>query len=251
MRWIFVTLFCIAFLFNSKAQDVNVFIKEAEKLEVIPDEKAAFIKFKEALKLSPQSTYVLTKCSELCSRIGNREPQINNRDMYYSAAVLYGKRALAINSQSDEANVALAIAIGRTVLVKSGNEKISAVKDIRRYAENALKINPANFKAWHVLGKWHYEVCNLNLVEKTTIKLIYGGLPDASIKKAIIAYEKAKSLKPSFMLNYLELAKAYKKNDERQMAITQLKYLVNLPIQTEDDPRIKSEALNLIKTWGN
>jgi tetratricopeptide (TPR) repeat protein len=251
MKWIFVLFICSGLNFHIKAQDVNIYIKEAERLEVVPDEKAAFNKFKEALKFSPQNINVLIKCSELCSRIGNREANPKNRDAYYNAALLYGKKALAINPGNDEANVALAMAIGRSVLVKSGNEKISAVKDIRRYAENALKINPQNFKAWHVLGKWHYEVSNLNFVEKAAIKVMYGGLPDASFKKAILAYEKVKLLKPSFMLNYLELAKAYKKNDERQMAIAQLKYLVKLPLQTEDDPRIKSEAQNLIKTWEN
>ncbi len=251
MKWIFVLIICSGLNFNTKAQQVNVIIQDAERLEIIPDEKAAFNKFKEALNLSPQNIYVLTKCSELCSRIGNREANNKNRDAYYNAAVFYGKKALAINPENDEANVALAIAIGRTVLVKSGNEKISAIKDIRRYAEMALKINPKNFKAWHVLGKWNYEISNLNFVEKAAIKVMYGGLPDASFKKAILAYEEAKAIKHNFMLNYLELAKAFKKNDERQMAITQLRYLVKLPLQTEDDPRIKAEALNLIKTWEN
>ncbi|MEO7265610.1 MAG: hypothetical protein ABIW38_11885 [Ferruginibacter sp.] len=249
MKWIFVLVICSGLNFDTLAQDVNVIIKDAERLELVPDEKAAFIKFKEALNLSPQNIFVLNKCSELCSRIGNREANTKNRDAYYNAAVLYGKKALAINPENDEANVALAMAIGRTVLVKSGNEKISAVKDIRRYADKALKINPQNFKAWHVLGKWNYEVSNLNFVEKAAIKVMYGGLPDASFKKAILAYEEANAIRPNFMLNYLELAKAYKKNDERQKAIVQLKYLVKLNIQTEDDPRIKAEALNLIKTW--
>lgn len=250
MKSILVFLICSA-SFHCNAQDVNKVIKEAERLEAVHNEKAAFNKFKEALQLSPQNIYVLAKCSELCSQLGNHEAITKNRDAYYNAAVIYGRKAVAVNPENDEANVALAIALGRSVLVKSGNEKISAVKDIRRYAEKALKQNSRNFKAWYVLGKWYYEVSNLNFMEKAAIKIMYGGLPDASFKKAILAYEKAKAIQPNFMLNCLELAKAYNKNDERKQALKQLNYLVNLPLQTEDDSRIKVEALSLIKSWEN
>ncbi|MDB5201074.1 MAG: hypothetical protein JWQ27_483 [Ferruginibacter sp.] len=242
------------FLFNllalmATAQDFTVLVKEADRLEAIPNEKAAFNKFKEALKLQPSNLYTLVKCSELCSRIGNREKEKKTRDAYYSAAVFYAKTALSLHPLDDEANVVMAIAVGRTVLEKSGKEKISAVKDIKHYADVALKTNALNFKAWHVIGKWNYEVSNLNMMEKAATKVFYGGLPDASLKNAIIAYEKAKSLNPTFMLNYLELAKAYKRNGDKQKALTQLRTSLNLHFQTEDDPRIRAEAISLIKEW--
>ena len=62
-------------------------------------------------------------------------------------------------------------------------------------------------------------------------------------------YEKAKSLAPLFTLNYLELAKAYHKNDNDTKAISLLNYLLSIKNQTEDDPRIKAEAQKLIKNW--
>lgn len=236
--------------FNSViAQDINSVIKEADRLEAIPDEKAAFQKFKEVLKMQPINLYALTKCSELCSRIGHREKDTKSRDNYYNAAIIYAQTALKVSPLSDEANVAMAIAVGRTVLIKSGKEKIIAVKDIKRYADIALKTNPNNFKAWHILGKWNFEVSNLNMIERSATKIFYGGLPDASLKNAIADYEKAKALSPTFMLNYLELAKAYRRNDDTKMAIAQLRKLLTLPIQTEDDPRIKAEAQKLIQDW--
>ncbi len=242
---IWALLFCL-FVFG---QDVNSYIKEAERLEALPNEKAAFDKFKQALVLAPSNSYILSKCSELCSRIGNREKSSTTRDNYYTAALYYAKQALASTPQSDEANVVMAIAIGRSALTKSGKEKVALVKDIKHYTDFAIKYNKQNFKAWHVLGKWHYEVSNLNFVERTAIKMFFGGLPQASFKKAIEYYEKAKALKPGFILNYLELAKAYDKNDQTSKALEQLRYLLTLPNTTEDDPRIKEEAQKLIKKW--
>jgi tetratricopeptide (TPR) repeat protein len=189
--------------FNSVfAQDINTVIKEADHLEAIPDEKAAFQKFRDVLKIQPINLYALTKCSELCSRIGYREKDSKSRDNYYNAAIIYAQTALKVSPLNDEANVAMAIAVGRTVLIKSGKEKIRSVKDIKRYADIALKTNPNNFKAWHILGKWNYEVSNLNMIERSATIIFYGGLPDASLKNAIADYEKAKALSPSIILNW-------------------------------------------------
>lgn len=244
-----------AFLFllisvQSFSQDLNAVIKEADRLEAIPDEKAAFLKFKEALKIQPSNLYALTKCSELCARIGGRE-KVNKklRDEYYETAVIYAKTALRLYPESDEANVAMALAIGKSILLKGGKEKISAVKDLKAYADKAIAENPRNFKAWHILGKWNYEVSNLSGIERAGAKVMYGGLPSASLKTSIACYEKAKTLSPSFILNYLELAKAYNRNDEQDKGLAQLRFLLTLKNQTEDDPRIKTEAEGLIKSW--
>jgi predicted Zn-dependent protease len=249
MKTISSFLLSLLFTLCSFAQDVNVIINEGNKLEAIPDEKAAFQKFKEALKIQPINLYALTKCSELCSRIGHREADTKSRDSYYKAAIIYAQTALKVSPLNDEANIAMAIALGRTVLIKSGKEKISAVKGIRKYADIALKSNPNNFKAWHILGKWNYEVSNLSMIERSSAKIFFGGLPDASLKNAIADYEKARLLSPNFLLNYLELAKAYKKNDQAKNGIALLKKLLTMPNQTEDDPAIKAEAQKLIADW--
>ena len=99
------------------------------------------------------------------------------------------------------------------------------------------------------MGKWNYEVSNLNAFERTAVKIIYGGLPAASLKNSIMYYEKAKSLAPLFTLNYLELAKAYHKNEDDTKALALLNHLLTIKNQTEDDPRIKAEAQTLIKDW--
>jgi len=156
---------------------------------------------------------------------------------------------LRLYPNSDEANVTMALAVGRTILLKSGKEKISAVKELKAYADKAVAENPNNFKAWHILGKWNYEVSNLNAFERAGAKVMYGGLPPASLKNSIMYYEKAKSINPSFALNYLELAKAYHRNDDDAKANAQLNYLLTLKNATEDDPRIKTEAQQLLKDW--
>ncbi len=247
---LFSFLLFFAFSINQLfAQDYNAAIKEADRLEAIPDEKAALSKFKEALKFQPTSLYALAKCSELYCRVGGRERSTKVRDEYYATAQVYAKTAIKLYPNSDEANVAMAFSIAKTLMLKSGKEKITAVKELKSYGDRAVTENSRNFKAWHVLGKWNYEVSSLSAIERTAVKIIYGGLPSASLSNSIMYYEKAKSLAPNFTLNYLELAKAYNKNEEKAKALTQLNYLLAIKNQTEDDPRIKAEAQTLIKKW--
>jgi tetratricopeptide (TPR) repeat protein len=244
--------FCLVFIFSCMqviAQDYASLLAEADRLEAIPQEKAALLKFKEALKLQPTSLYALTKCSELCCRVGGRETNTKVRDDYYATAQVYAKTALKLYPNSDEANVAMAFSIAKSLLLKSGREKVVAVKELKSYGEKAVTENSRNFKAWHVLGKWHYEVSGLNALERAGAKIMYGGLPPASLKNSIMYYEKARSLAPNFTLNYLELAKAYHRNDETQKAITLLRQLLIIKTHTEDDPRIKKEAEGLMAKW--
>ena len=243
------TLILSFILFTTvSAQDINAIIKEADRLEAIPSEKAAFNKFKEALKIHPDNLYALIKCSELCSRVGKREATKEARSSYYEAAKIYATTALKVNDKSSDANAVMAIALGRTALEKSGKEKIAAVKDIKKYGDLAVLYDPNNFKAWHILGKWFYEVSNLNMFERAAAKVFFGGLPSATLKESIAAYEKAKALNSKFLLNYLELAKAYKRNDDDQKAIQVLKAMPSIPNMTEDDALIKSEGVKLLRT---
>ena len=231
------------------AQDINAILKEAQWLELVPDQKAALVKYKEVLKIQPNNVVALTNCAELCSNIGSRESNGKSRDNYYAVSLIYAKTAYKLYPANDAANVAMAIAQGRIILLKSGKEKIAAVKDLKMYADKATAINPSNFKAWHILGKWHYEVSSLNAFERSAAKLLYGALPTASLPSAIQYFEKAKTLSNTFILNYLELAKAYKKNGDKAKALAQLNYLLTIKNSTEDDQVYKNEAAVLLKKW--
>lgn len=234
----------------SYAQDINALIKEGNRLESVPDEKAAFHKFKEVLKLNAINIYALNKCSELCSRIGQRET-VNTklRSDYYKAAKIYAETALKVEPANSEANCVMAIALGRSSLSKSGKEKIENAKEVKKYVDAAIAGDTKNFKAWHVLGRWQYEISNLNGLERGLVKLLYGGLPPATLKQSIFAFEKARALRPEFILNYYEMAKAYKDNNNEAKAIAYLKLLITLPNQTEDDPTIKEWSKALLKDW--
>ncbi len=245
----FLLIFFSLAMASAHAQTEQQFILQAERQEAALNELGAFQAFKQALQLNPRNHYALWKLSELCSRIGHRQPTTKQKQEYYKAGKTYAETAIRVNPASADGYYAMSVAMGRMALTGSGKEKIEAVKEIRSNAEKALKLNPQHGRAWHVIGKWHYEVSDLNVFEKAGVKLMYGGLPPASIKQAIQAYEKAKVYEPNFALNFLELAKAYKRDGQKDKAVSLLKTLPSIPAKTLDDARIKREAATLLKDW--
>lgn len=245
MKKLFLFILVISTL-RAQAQTAADLVKEADQLEKSLREAEAYDKFKHALKLDHRNYYALWKCSELCSRIGRRQPTKQKQLDFYKAGKIFAETAIKVDPQQADGYYALSVAMGRLAMTESGNEKVKAVKAIRDNAEKAIDINPNHGRAWHVMGKWHYEVSNLNAVEKAALKIFYGGLPKSSLSESIAAYEKALVYEPNFALNNLELAKAYHRNDQDEKAISLLRQLPSIPNRTEDDKGIKEEGKKLL-----
>ncbi len=231
------------------SQDVNQLIKEAQQQESSFHENEAFLKYAYILKLQPTNLTALCKCSELSSRIGARQSGKDKMNEYFIAAKNYAAAALRNDPNSSEANFVMALALGRLSLIAGTKERIELARDIKKYAEISIRLDPFNFKPYHVLGKWNYEVSNLNVAERALAKLIYGGLPSASLKQSIFYFEKSRTLNPSFILNYLELARAYHRNNENNKALDLLRTVQSLPNMITDDARVKKTAGMLLKEW--
>ena len=242
------TLFIFCFLFTAvaRSQPVTELLTKADQLQKELKAEEAYSTYKEVVKIDPRNLTALIMCSELASGIGKKQEDKAKSLDFYNAAKIYGERALNVDSTNAEANCAMAIAMGRMAMVSSGKEKVIDVREIKRYADLALKYDAKSFKAWHILGKWNFEVSNLNGIEKALIKILYGGVPQASVDDAIKYYEKAKSLEPSFILNLLELARAYRKNGQDDKAIENINKLLKLPNKTAEDPFYKSEAKKIL-----
>ena len=240
--------FCFSFLWLP-AQDINSLIKEGDRLESSLNEKAAFDKFKEVLSLQPVNMYALNKCSELCSRIGKREKDAVSMNTYYSAAKTYASVALKLHPANAESNCVMAIALGRISLNKSGKEKIAAAKEIRRYVDIAIKNDPNNYKAWHVLGRWHFEMSSLNFFERAAVRVLFGSPPPSSIEASLAAFEKAHQIEKNFVLNNYEMARAYYKAGQHKKAISLLTNMMQLANTTEDDINIKKDGRKLLIDW--
>lgn len=244
---LYLTLLLLCLAGALQAQNSQPLINESIQLEKAANEAGALDKLKQVLRQEPNNYYALWKSSELYSRLGVSQAGRNAQLAYYQAGKRMAEQATRVQPGDAEGYYALSVAMGRIALTSPNKEKIAAVKAIKTNAEKALRLNPSHGRAWHVLGKWHYEISGLNFVERTAVKLFYGGFPESSIEQSIQAYERAQKLEANFALNYLELAKAYHRSGQDAKARALLQKLASIPQRTGDDARIKAEGMQLMK----
>ena len=207
----------------------------------------ALYKYKQILAIEPANIKALIKAAELNAGIGGRELNKVNKRLYTESAMVFAKKAYELDAKNADANYVMAMVSGKMTDIETENKKIvQYVKDVKKFAENALMINPNHARANYSLGKWHYEMVNLMGLKKVAVKLFYGGLPDGDLDSAIVHFEKCKMADPYFVLNYLDLAKAYRDNHRPTQTIETLNKLIKLPIRTADDAALKAEGTKLL-----
>ncbi|HVB04245.1 MAG TPA: tetratricopeptide repeat protein [Chitinophagaceae bacterium] len=230
------------------AQTADEEVSQGLQLEKLMHEGEALNKYRLALKIQPDNLVALTRASLMCSRIGNRETDKDKQTVYFKVAKIYADGALKINPENAEANLVEAVAMGRMALISGAKQKVAALRGIKRYTELAIKYDPANPDAWFLLGKWNYEVYNLNFFERAAANMLFGGVPKSSLKDAITYYQKSLQLDPGFIQAYYELGKAYHKNNEDAQAISTLKKALSLRNTHEDDSTFKAGANQLLES---
>lgn len=229
------------------AQSIAAVLKEAEILEIKLNENEALEKYQQLLLIDANNMKALVKCAELNANIGNRKIEKKEKQFYYQKAYSFAQKAINTNANDADANYAMAMVSGKMTEVETENKKIVAfVKYIKTFADKALQINLKHAKANYILGKWNIEIVNLSGLKKAAVKLLYGGLPDGTLENAILYMERCKQYDSYFMLNYLDLAKAYQQNNQPTKAIEVLQQLVKLPIRTSDDTNYKANAKQLL-----
>ncbi|MBV9960973.1 MAG: hypothetical protein JO072_01885 [Parafilimonas sp.] len=242
----------LAFLFFSAqifAQDNAVLLKEAQNLELKFDEAAALEKYKQIAANDASNIHVLVKTVELDCSIGNRQKDKTTKLQYFQAAQIFAQQAYTKDSSNADACYANALVATRMSEVDDDNKKlIEDIRQIKIYADKALAANANHARANYILGKWHFELIHSNWLKKSAVKNFYDKIPDTQVDSAAYYMEKCRSIEPYYALNYLDLAKVYDYDHQREKAIEVLEKLVKLPNRTFDDAAIKDEGKKMLAT---
>lgn len=247
-RYIIATisfLLCVCVFAN--AQDVNILLKEASNFEKQLKEPEALAKYKQVIATDPDNMIALVKCTELNCSMGARQTDKNAKTNFYNEAQTCAQKALAADSNSADANYAMAIVAGKMAEIEPEKKQSTEfVRQIKIYADKALAINPDHARANYVEGKWHYDMVTLSFFKKAAVKTLYGGMQKGSIDSAIYYMEKCRKLDQYFVRNYFDLAKAYQYNNQPTNTLEVLNKLVKLPNRTADDAALKQEGQKLL-----
>ena len=211
-------LCAIGLMTGLRADDAGVFVQRALTAESRFDTRAALEFFLKADAVRPNDPVILQKISRQYSDSTLDTDDVAEKSRLCSEALNYARRAVQLEPHNAVNVLSLAICYGKLGLYSDTRTKIEYSRHVKEYAEQALALDPHYDYAYHVLGRWHYEVASLGFGTRVIVKLVYGGLPPASTAEAVRLLRRATELSPRLPAHRVEFGFALLADGQRDAA---------------------------------
>ena len=167
---------------------------------------------------------------------------------FFQKAAKYARAATKENADNAEGYKWLAVTLGAQAKFNETKAQIKISKRVKDNIEKAIALAPEDDISYLILARWHYKNSALGGIARGFAKVIYGGLPKASIGEAEKLLLKAIELHDRIAHRY-NLAKVYdrmgKKGDEK----AQLEQVLLLPITFPEETKEKRRAEKKLRDW--
>ena len=195
-----------------------------------------------AEKLEPRNVRLLVRIARQYRHLMTDATTREKKLQLGGVALDYSRRAAGLAPNDSEAQLAPAITCGKMLPLQGSKEQVAASALIKQSADNAIRIDPRNDTAWHILGRWHRAVADVGAVKRAFGSLIYGKLPSSTNEAAVACFEKAIAINPTRLMHHIELGRTYaqmgKKDDARRLIAKGLA----MPDVEKDDPETKRQG---------
>jgi tetratricopeptide (TPR) repeat protein len=229
-----------------QAQSAGDLVRAGDALDVRFRNREAIEIYLKADALQPNDAEILRRIAKQYSQLmvsESRSPE--NKDLARKA-LDYAQRAVQSDPANANARLSLAICYGKAAFLEGARRRIEMSRLIREEAEAAIRIDPRLDYAWHVLGRWNYELANFNAALRFLAEAIYGKFPDASNERAAECFEKAVAFEPDRVIHHVELGRTYAALGRKPEALAELKKGLSLPSREKDDNESKDRARKAI-----
>jgi len=215
-------------------------------LKTFENEKSLDVLMK-AYAVDSSNYEILWRISRAYADIGELLPTITQEEKtnqleIYQRSLDYADLAVKANPNATMGYTRRAIATGRVALFKGVWDSIDLVKQVRADCEKAIDLDKSNPAAYYVLGRTHAKLCEKPKIIRWPLGLSWANYDDAKAN-----YEKAISLRPTFIMYRLDAARAYVEVDEYDKAKEQLTRIATLPTENQKDNQFRKEAKDLLE----
>lgn len=150
-------------------------------------------------------------------------------------AMACAAQAVAADPQNATAHSSLAVCYAKDCTLVDIKTELEDSRRFKQEAEKAIALDPKQDIAYYLLGRWNYGIAGAGWLSRTYVKIVYGGLPDASFQTAIADFQKACELAPARILNHTALAMAYAAVGDKKSELAELRKACALkPLGPED-----------------
>jgi tetratricopeptide (TPR) repeat protein len=195
-----------------------------------------------AEKLEPQNVPLLLRIARQYRHLMTDTTSSTEKLRLGGLALGYGKRAAALAPNDSEAQLCPAITYGKMLPHQGSKEQVEASPRIKAGADKAIRLDPRNDVAWHVLGRWHKALANVGGVKRALGGLIYGKLPTTTNEAAVACFDKAIAINPTRLRHYIELGRTYAQMGKNAEARLFIQKGMSMPNMEHDDPELKQRG---------
>lgn len=232
-------LLAIVIASQSLAEDARVtaLIQQGDADDAKRQSRAALASLHAAEAIEPANFGLLLRISKQYTDLVDQAKSKDNAQTCAEKALEYGLRAVELDNRSAKAHLNLAICYGKLTDFVGNKVKMEYAKLIHDEAKRSIELDATDDYAWHVMGRWHFGVANLNGVLRTLAGFVYGGgLPPASNDEAARCLKKAAELAPQRMMHHAELAKVYAAMSKTDLAAQEWQNVLGIrPVDTQDE----------------
>ena len=239
MIWL---LFAFGVTARLQAADADAVLQDALAAEARFDARAALALFRQADALRPNDAAILQKISKQYSDASADTSNPVEKQRLCTQALAYARRAVALEPRNVVNVLSLAICYGKLATYADTRTKFEYSRYVKQYAEQALALNPDHAYAHHVLGRWNYEVASLGFGTRFLVRVIHGGLPDASTAEAVRQLRRATELSPAFPSHRVELGFALLADGQRDAARQAFEQALTMPRREKYDEEAWARA---------
>ena len=234
----------LLFAIQVLAEDPRVtsLVRQGDTADQQGNTRSALSSFRAAEAIEPQNVGVLLRISKQYGDLIETTKPEENAKHIAELALDYGNRALALDRTNAKAHLNLAVSYGHLTDFVGNKTKLEYSKIIYDETVKSIDLDPTDDFAWHVLGRWHSGVANVNGMLKMLATLVYGGLPKASNEEAVRCFKKAIEIAPQRIMHHGELAQVYKFMGKTDLELQEWQNTLGIRALDSDDENYQKEA---------
>lgn len=170
---------------------------------------------------------------------------IGKRNELFYQALETARISAELDSTNKYAFEHMAMAFAGILDVNGIKEKVQLADSVRINAEIALKLDPNNDRALHILGRWHYEVSQFGGFLRFLARLFFGTAPKASLDKALEYFQRAADL-DDYPVHHYWLGLTYLELDNEPKAKWHFTHILEIENERHNDQFFKDKATELL-----
>lgn len=225
-----------------QAQSIDELVAKGDVHDARLEAQTALNYYLPALQQEPKNVPLLVRIARQYRHLMTDASRKEEKLRLGGVALGYAQQAAAFGPRNAEAQLSPAITYGKMLPYQGSKEQVEGSKRIKESVDKALKLDPGNDLAWHVLGRWHQVLAGVGVVKRTLGRLIYSDLPVTTNENALKCFQMAIELNPRRSRHYIELGRTYAQMGNAEEARLNINKGLAMPITEKDDPEVRAKG---------